>query len=693
MTDLQSHHKGVLPQRPGRVALRDGGGARGSLGAASHRLVWTPIALATVLLAIPAMAQEGAPVYHLGTGDVLQITVVGEPDLSVAQTIGPDGRISFSPLGMVEAGGKTPEALADELRLGLIEAKWLIDPIVTVSVGAYNSTKINIVGAVVTPGQYQHEPLMTIRAAIARAGGLTSGGDVSKAPTKGTVIHADGSSVAIDLQQALAGIGPSGEMKLLPGDTLVIEAPDTVMVFGEVTREGSFPAYPAMPISRLISDVGGATEEGDLEHVTIRGADGELRVVDVQAIIRGEAEAEEVTLNPGDLVFVPRASREVKLLGYVQKQGEFAIREDMRVSDLIAQAGGPTRGGAQRSDMSSVVVTSADGTSRTLDLTPVLTGAAPSNDQNDPILQPGDTVFVPMLRAEIMVLGQVTSPGAFEYMDGMTATDALAKAGGAIVMATIRPLGRTTTTTLTRDTTSADLSRCRIYRTTGEVVEADLSGLGRAELPSERIPMYPGDTLVVPATENTIVISGYVQTPGYYEFGAGLTLREAIAAAGDVIRNEGSTSQVEVQHSDGTTEIVNIDVEDLELRPGDRIRVPYARYRVLVTGYVKSPGVYEWHEGDRVLDLLYKAGGAIISQGIEGDFFHAAVIRRSDAGEDQLIKLDFGPLYDRGVQEDNILLEPGDIILIPESDHFDYDGWFSTLTQGFGLLRIIDSIF
>ena len=91
--------------------------------------------------------------------------------------------------------------------------------------------------------------------------------------------------------------------------------------------------------------------------------------------------------------------------------------------------------------------------------------------------------------------------------------------------------------------------------------------------------------------------------------------------------------------------------------------------------------------------MLYRAGGAIISEGIEGDFFHAAVIRRTAEGEEQLIKLDLGPLYDHGVQEDNIPLEPGDIILIPESDHTDYDGWLSTLTQGFGLFRIIDSIF
>ncbi len=684
------HRDNPIPSPPPSLvcSYRGGGGAKPGRGA----LAALP-ALLFSLLAFPAIAQNGAPTYHLGPGDVIQITVVGEPDLSVSQTIGPDGRISFSPLGMVEAGGKTPEALADELRLGLIDAKWLLDPIVTVAVGAYNSTKINIVGAVVTPGQYQHEPGMTIRAAIARAGGLTSGGDVGKAPTKGTVIHADGASTAIDLQQALAGTGPSGEMKLQPGDTLVIEAPDTVMVFGHVAKEGTFPAYPGMPISRLISDVGGATEEGDLENVTIRGANGDLRVVDVQAIIRGEASDEEVTLNPGDLVFVPRASREVKLLGYIAKQGEFPIREDMRVSDLIAQAGGPTRGGAQRSDMSRIVLTSADGQRRTLDLDPILSGSVTSDDDNDPLLRSGDTVFVPMLRAEIMVLGQVTSPGAFEYVEGMTATDALAEAGGAILMATIRPLGRTTTTTLTRDTTSADLSRCRIYRATGETIEADLSGLTRAEMPTNRVPLFPGDTLIVPATENTIIISGYVQVPGYYEFGLGLTLREAIAAAGDVIRNEGSTSSVEVRHADGAVEVVDILESDLELRPGDHIRVPYARCRVLVTGYVRSPGVYEWHEGDRLLDLLYRAGGAIISEGIEGDFFHAAVIRRTAEGEEQLIKLDLGPLYDHGVQEDNIPLEPGDIILIPESDHTDYDGWLSTLTQGFGLFRIIDSIF
>jgi polysaccharide export outer membrane protein len=48
----------------------------------------------------------------------------------------------------------------------------------------------------------------------------------------------------------------------------------------------------------------------------------------------------------------------------------------------------------------------------------------------DPLLEPGDVVFVPQRPSTIAVLGQVSQPGNFPYRSGLTMADYISQAGG-----------------------------------------------------------------------------------------------------------------------------------------------------------------------------------------------------------------------------------------------------------------------
>ena len=125
----------------------------------------------SVLLLLALSATASAAQYKLGSGDVIRISVHGEPDLSFEEVRLTDaGTFTFPFIGEVDANGKTPgevrNVLVEKLKDG-----YLIDPRVSVSVVNYR--EFHISGEVKLPGGYPYQPGLTLDRAIALAGGLT----------------------------------------------------------------------------------------------------------------------------------------------------------------------------------------------------------------------------------------------------------------------------------------------------------------------------------------------------------------------------------------------------------------------------------------------------------------------------------------------------------------------------------------
>lgn len=150
-----------------------------------------------LLLGFSAMGRAEAPpdqYYQLGAGDQVEIRVYGEDDLTVSTRIGDSGVISYPFLGSIVAKGLTVSELEQLIAKGL-KGPYLIDPIVSVNIVEYRPFFLN--GEVNKPGAIPFQPGITLRKAIAIAGGFTeranrSGGDVLRAPdTKSRAIVLD----------------------------------------------------------------------------------------------------------------------------------------------------------------------------------------------------------------------------------------------------------------------------------------------------------------------------------------------------------------------------------------------------------------------------------------------------------------------------------------------------------------------
>ena len=115
----------------------------------------------------------GANDTTLGPGDVFDVRVYGEQDLSSNYRVAQDGTIDFPYVGRVEVAELEPTEVADLLEERLQDGDILVQPQVSVLVTEYNSKRISVSGAVNNPGNYPISPGLTALQAVGLAGGTT----------------------------------------------------------------------------------------------------------------------------------------------------------------------------------------------------------------------------------------------------------------------------------------------------------------------------------------------------------------------------------------------------------------------------------------------------------------------------------------------------------------------------------------
>ena len=147
--------------------------------------------------------------YQLGSGDVISIRVFGEDQLSFDRIRLSDGAtVPYPFLGEVKAEGRTPVELEELIVKGL-KGDYLINPRVTVNVIEYRQFYIN--GEVKDAGGYDFQPGMTVRKAIALAGGLTD-----RASSNKMLVTREGDPKGRERSVEL-------DTRLRPGDILTID--------------------------------------------------------------------------------------------------------------------------------------------------------------------------------------------------------------------------------------------------------------------------------------------------------------------------------------------------------------------------------------------------------------------------------------------------------------------------------------
>ena len=103
----------------------------------------------------PVVAKPGfVPASTLGPGDVFEVKVYDEKELSGAYRVSSAGFISFPLIGSIQVEGLTSSDAADQICSRLAE-KYLRNPQVSIFIREYNSKKISVFGQVTKPGTFK----------------------------------------------------------------------------------------------------------------------------------------------------------------------------------------------------------------------------------------------------------------------------------------------------------------------------------------------------------------------------------------------------------------------------------------------------------------------------------------------------------------------------------------------------------
>jgi protein involved in polysaccharide export with SLBB domain len=352
------------------------------------------------------------------------------------------------------------------------------------------------------------------------------------------------------------------------------------------------------------------------------------------------------------------APRRIKVFitGEVANPGTYQMSALSRLDDLIKSAGGLKSSASTR----GVQIKRGD---KVIEVD-YLKFLKEGDINQNPFIEEGDLVYVPLMKKSVKVLGEVKNPGIYEIKEGEKLLDVLNMAGGL--------------------TARAALFGGVIERQRGEkkeIIEIDLFKLLYEKDEKANILLVNGDTISIPVTVNKIYILGYVANPRVLnlvmeetsaleegDIREGAKISELISRAGGVLP-QGSRRKIQVIR-DGQI-IKEVDLfkilvkgdtteEVVRLIPGDIIYVPLMEKSVKILGEVKNPGIYEIKKGEKIKDLIDMAGGFTIRASLKG-----IKVERYVSEIRQIIELDLSKLYTDKDESSNIELEDGDIVNVP----------------------------
>jgi len=244
------------------------------------------------------------PGYLIGPGDVLNIEVWKQPDISRDVTVSHKGEIKLPPLRKMSVIGLSAPLL--EEKLGDALSKYLIEPLVFVTIKEYNSHRVIALGETTT-GMYTLKRRTTLVEFLGQIGGLSENADVSHIK----LIKKDGSIFTYDLNELFQDPQESFQAIVSGGDTMYVPPLEfnKVYVLGEVKAPKSVIIKGRLTLIDAIAEAGGYTPDAVTSSVMIiRGELGSQKGirVNLKRILKEGDIGQNIELKPGDIVYVPK---------------------------------------------------------------------------------------------------------------------------------------------------------------------------------------------------------------------------------------------------------------------------------------------------------------------------------------------------------------------------------------------------
>lgn len=285
--------------------------------------------------------------YHLGTGDVIRVTVYGNPDLTTEARVAIDKKITFPLIGDVEISQLTAKEAQQKIAAMLEEKGFVKNAKVNVLVTQYQSQFVTVMGEVSRPGKFALDKATRLVEVLGMAGGVNPIGsewvNLIRDSGRGT------RSVAINLREFFSNGNTSHNPVVYPGDVIMVNSRE-ISVFGQVNRPGKYAINQGVhTVLDFIAQAGGVAANGSDKVVVMSRRTGDLKKYefDLDAAYKAGAINQDFELVAGDSIYVPRFPV-FYIHGEVQRPGVYRLERGMFLSQALSAGGGVSLRGSER---------------------------------------------------------------------------------------------------------------------------------------------------------------------------------------------------------------------------------------------------------------------------------------------------------------------------------------------------------
>ncbi len=403
-----------------------------------------------------------------------------------------------------------------------------------------------------------------------------------------------------------------------------------VYVVGEVAHPGSYEVTGLGTAFDALFAAGGPTRQGSLRSITLRHLEGAPEKIDLYTFLMTGDRSGDLRLRQGDTLFVPVIGPTVGVTGQVKRPAIYELAGGESLKEALAFSGGLTA----HADPREVSIERVEGRLRRV-VEEVSWEAAVAGGHP---LQSGDLVTVraiyPAVEGRVELTGEVKQPGRYPWHAGMRISDLLQSRDQLLPHCFLdyAEVRRVDPETLKESVISFSPERLLAGRKQDDIVLLD----------QDTIRLYSEKEL---ARRDFVEVRGEVAEPGRYPFLPGMRIRDLIYQAGNLTRaaylGEGELTRLHVAGSETTTERIYFNVADAlagrgdhdqPLAPNDQLfirAVPdWSAARVVhVEGEVRFPGTYTFRRGERISEVLERAGGFTPRAFLKGAVFTRDSVR------------------------------------------------------------------
>lgn len=371
--------------------------------------------------------------YRLGAGDEVIIDIWGANQVTIQETISPDGNISIDRLGLIYLSGMTVNQATSYLKKELNKIYAGLDDedpssLIKVSLGNTRTIQVNVMGEVYQPGTYALSAFSTVFHALYSAGGVSDIGSL-----RNVQVARNGKKIAeVDVYDFIMHGKTKDDIKLQEGDVIIVPPYEAlVKIEGNVKRPMKYEMKNDETVATLLKYAGNFSSDAYTRSIKIIRQNGK----EYQVFTVDDIDYSVFKIKDGDILtaeaILNRFENKLEIKGAVYRPGIYQYGGSLNtVKQLIEKADGVMADAflgravlqRQREDLTREIIQ--------VDLKAILGGTKP-----DISLQRNDVLYIPSIHdlqdfGNIEVFGEVARPGKYIYADNMTLEDLIIQAGG-----------------------------------------------------------------------------------------------------------------------------------------------------------------------------------------------------------------------------------------------------------------------